>query len=1201
MTTYSAGGGGPASSAAYASRLPHAPSPIGLPQFNGAPPVPAANVPPGTLAPGTIVRVGAVTVQVDRFLSEGGFAHVYLATSETPIPAGSPNATTKHVLKRMAVPDKKGVQEVGKEVEVMRKLKSHPRIVNFIEASVSELTGPTKGYEIYILMEWCAGGGIIDMMNTRLQNRLTESEILKIFSDTVEAVAHMHYQSPPLIHRDLKVENILLTPPNTFKLCDFGSTTVPLTRVPTAVNEIQALEADINKTTTLQYRAPELVDVWSRKGYDEKIDIWALGVLLYKLCYYTTPFEEHGPLAILNAQYKIPPYPAYSNAIKGLISGMLQERASQRPNIYQVHEQVCRLRGTSVKIDNIYAKAPARSQSQASSKPLPQPAEASGSAYSSIISSASPPPGATGPSLADTISPMRRGRPSKATTSATLEPAPAADNRMVRTGLASLGDSSDSKTKSWENVSGWPSGSAPVSAVPTSSALTGNGFGDSFSSMGGATASFGESFKSLTPSPPPISASSSPVPRPTTAAAASLFSDLVGPNKQGSSGGPASRNGTGTVGGFDGWKAGKSSPSIPSKLSAGSTTDLPKLDKESSFVPNYNLLNLPSSSSKSPPPVSFSSSTLDTTSFSTSTSSFGSLSQSPKPVIDDGPPLPRRPPGNNPTSVQAPSPQLPTKPELINRASQTSPHLMASWKAPLATSASSGLKEVSLRSRSTPSPVMPSLDGKKTFSPGGATLPTRPPVIDLLGDDDDFQPPMLSASPSSSLASAPNKLTNNNRLSLVGGGSDFNFEEARAKFRPTKPSESSILSSSTVSSIGRGVSPALASSSTYGTGRKASDDASDVTNRFPSLDDLDAMSPPPATSLSNNSAKIPKSKEEDTWQPIVERDVDSSDEDDFAPKVIPKLSPSLPQISTAPIPPAKASKPPALSQYSSKSEPSPASASSQSSSLPPINRVMSPEEEGDIDLGPALASIRRFAPKGNDNVKLPLPSDDWSPPSSPQPPSSSSPPPIQAPKPRGHAGITGLVSRYETLSVEQPQLSFEKKKPVPGAKPERLRKDSMESSTSGVSSGHARKTSVSSSWAQSKAEVDGFNQRFPDSSGLDSLLSASASSQPMSPPPISAKPKVLSQAPVAVTPPVMAPRVPFKPTPPALSPTMSTSRSSNVLATSASATSGEEEEEEKFIGVSNMRSRWEGIGRAGTSTSSTGPGKPAVRKEWGVV
>jgi hypothetical protein len=49
----------------------------------------------------------------------GGFAHVYLASSATPIPTGSPNATTKHVLKRIAVPTLNDVTEVGKEVEVM--------------------------------------------------------------------------------------------------------------------------------------------------------------------------------------------------------------------------------------------------------------------------------------------------------------------------------------------------------------------------------------------------------------------------------------------------------------------------------------------------------------------------------------------------------------------------------------------------------------------------------------------------------------------------------------------------------------------------------------------------------------------------------------------------------------------------------------------------------------------------------------------------------------------------------------------------------------------------------------------------------------------------------------------------------------------------------------------------------------------------
>lgn len=41
-----------------------------------------------------------------------------------PLPLGSPSATTKHVLKRMAVPDKRGVHEVGKEVDVMVSLTS---------------------------------------------------------------------------------------------------------------------------------------------------------------------------------------------------------------------------------------------------------------------------------------------------------------------------------------------------------------------------------------------------------------------------------------------------------------------------------------------------------------------------------------------------------------------------------------------------------------------------------------------------------------------------------------------------------------------------------------------------------------------------------------------------------------------------------------------------------------------------------------------------------------------------------------------------------------------------------------------------------------------------------------------------------------------------------------------------------------------
>ena len=157
------------------------------------------------------------------------------------------------------------------------------------------------------------------MMNRRLRERLTEAEILTIFVDVCEGVAAMHNLKPPLLHRDLKVENILQASATSFKLCDFGSATIVNPKPLSTTQEIRALEADLNRHTTLQYRAPEMVDPFLRRPVDEKSDVWALGVLLYKLCYYTTPFEEHGPLAILNVQYKIPPYPVYSSHMITLV------------------------------------------------------------------------------------------------------------------------------------------------------------------------------------------------------------------------------------------------------------------------------------------------------------------------------------------------------------------------------------------------------------------------------------------------------------------------------------------------------------------------------------------------------------------------------------------------------------------------------------------------------------------------------------------------------------------------------------------------------------------------------------------------------------------------------------------------------------------------------------------------------------------
>ena len=274
----------------------------------------APSAPPGTFAPGTKVQVGSHRVVIEKYLSEGGFAHVYVVRVPT-----KDGKHTVAVLKRVAVPDKDALANMRTEVETMKKLNGHKHIVSYMDSHASQLQA--GGYEVFLLMEFCSGGGLIDFMNTRLQHRLTEPEILHIFGDVSEGVATMHYLKPPLLHRDLKVENVLITKSSkglVYKLCDFGSTAPPR---PAATNatEGRLIEDDIQRHTTMQYRSPEMVDVWRRQPIDEKSDIWALGVLLYKLCYYTTPFEEVGQMAILNASFKYPHYPPFSDRLKRLI------------------------------------------------------------------------------------------------------------------------------------------------------------------------------------------------------------------------------------------------------------------------------------------------------------------------------------------------------------------------------------------------------------------------------------------------------------------------------------------------------------------------------------------------------------------------------------------------------------------------------------------------------------------------------------------------------------------------------------------------------------------------------------------------------------------------------------------------------------------------------------------------------------------
>ncbi|CAO3699790.1 unnamed protein product [Rhizopus microsporus] len=366
------------------------PVPVGIDTSNAPP------LPPGAMPAGTKLQVGKYTVIIHNFIAEGGFAHVYLARIE--------GKTGYVVLKRVVVPDQERLKTVEKEIEFMRRLGDHKNIVRYYESRIDIL--PAGGYEAFILMEYCPGGGVIDLMNRRLQQRLTEPEILKIFSDVTEALAYMHYCNPPVLHRDLKVENILILNQDHYKLCDFGSAALSKGQyVPNTIKDIQRLEDDIQRHTTLQYRAPEMIDVYQKRPVNEKADIWAMGVLLYKLCYYTTPFEEEGQLAILNAKYTIPNLPVFSEGLRRLIMSMLQEDQNRRPNIYQVMKTVCQLRGVECPIRDIYSSDPYVSPIP-SSPPTVQTYYENSNLFEKVSANHYQ-------SELPHITPMRRGRPTK--------------------------------------------------------------------------------------------------------------------------------------------------------------------------------------------------------------------------------------------------------------------------------------------------------------------------------------------------------------------------------------------------------------------------------------------------------------------------------------------------------------------------------------------------------------------------------------------------------------------------------------------------------------------------------------------------------------------------------------------------------------------------------------------------------------------
>lgn len=212
------------------------------------------------------VRFGAYIL--GSTLGEGEFGKVKLGWRKD---GKHPSQVAIKLIKRSTImKDSDSEIKIHREINSL-KLLSHPNIVNLVEVMKS-------GKYIGIVLEYASGGELFDYI---LQHKyLKENVAKKLFAQLVSGVDYMHAKG--LIHRDLKLENLLLDKHKNVIISDFGF-----------VNSYNRDKNDLMKTSCGSpcYAAPELV--LSQTAYEgRKVDIWSLGVILYAMLAGYLPFDD---------------------------------------------------------------------------------------------------------------------------------------------------------------------------------------------------------------------------------------------------------------------------------------------------------------------------------------------------------------------------------------------------------------------------------------------------------------------------------------------------------------------------------------------------------------------------------------------------------------------------------------------------------------------------------------------------------------------------------------------------------------------------------------------------------------------------------------------------------------------------------------------------------------------------------------------
>ncbi|XP_042537947.1 NUAK family SNF1-like kinase 2 [Dipodomys spectabilis] len=215
-------------------------------------------------------------------------------------------------IRKDKIKDEQDLLHIRREIEIMSSL-NHPHIIAIHEVF-------ENSSKIVIVMEYASRGDLYDYISER--QRLSERDARHFFRQIVSAVYYCHQNG--IVHRDLKLENILLDANGNIKIADFGLSNL--------YHQGKFLQTFCGSPL---YASPEIVNGKPYMG--PEVDSWSLGVLLYILVHGTMPFDgqDHKTLVrqISDGAYREPPKP--SDAC-GLIRWLLMVNPTRRATLEDV-------------------------------------------------------------------------------------------------------------------------------------------------------------------------------------------------------------------------------------------------------------------------------------------------------------------------------------------------------------------------------------------------------------------------------------------------------------------------------------------------------------------------------------------------------------------------------------------------------------------------------------------------------------------------------------------------------------------------------------------------------------------------------------------------------------------------------------------------------------------------------------------------